>query len=113
MARAFLWFPCHFSSFELCAVYSLACFFLIGDMVTVTDVHYGVHTNSRKVQAHFVFSDENEETQAMMLATKRLDCGHGHMGEFWKCASCEQAKCTKCWMRCKDPVIKDLSLTHI
>ena len=83
-------------------------FLLIGDMVTVPDVHYGVHAKAGQIQAHFVFSDENEETQAAMLATHRLDCGHGHMGDFWKCSGCTQTKCTRCWMRCKDPVMKEL-----
>lgn len=93
-------------SFVQCIVYLV--FFLIEDMVTVTDRHYGVHTNAKQIQAHFVFSDETKENQAAMMAMQRLDCGQGHMGEFWKCTGCEQAKCTRCWMRCKDPVMKGL-----
>ena len=43
-----------------------------------------------------------------MLARQRLDCGHGHMGDFWKCSCCYKTKCARCWMRCKDPVMKGL-----
>ena len=64
-------------------------------MVTVTDVHYGVHTNSRQIQAHFVFSDENEETQAAMLATQRLDCDHGCI-----LASTGRTKKSEIWCWC-------------
>ena len=108
MARTLSWFHGHFSLFELCAVYSVARFFSIGDMVTVTDRHYGVHTNSKQIPAYFAFSEENTEVQAAMKAMQRLDCGHGHMGIFWKCSSCDFSKCGKCWMRCRDPVIKGL-----
>ena len=79
---------------------------LLSPSAAPTDRHYGVHTNSKQIPAHFVYSEETQQNKETMMAMHTLDCGHGHMGEFFKCSSCDETKCPRCWMRCRDPVIK-------
>ena len=81
---------------------------LLSPSAAPTDRHYGVHTKYKQIRAHYVFSEEREEIKEDMLAMHTLDCGHGHMGEFFKCSSCDETKCPRCWMTCKDPGIKGL-----
>ena len=70
---------------------------------------YGVPTNAdRNFKTHVVYSEAGDVTKTQMLMSLKLDCGHGHMGCYRKCSSCWKTMCEKCWLRCDEPVIKDI-----
>ena len=75
---------------------------------------YGFPTNAsvctladNNFQTHYVYSEADDVTKEQMILLE-LDCGHGHMGSYRKCSSCRKTMCEKCWLRCDEPVIKDL-----